>query len=231
MQRFLAVLLAIGVSGLGQEPEKVPAGPPQPGQLAAERSYPEIVAPPRVGVSITQTKLSLADAIQMALANNLDIEIDKTNVSIAEEGVQAARGFFDPNFRWVPAYNLVNTPTGSVLQGASGINTDRTFGNEFYYRQMLSRNGTSFHVDFLNNRATTTNPFSSFVPYYQSRLVAGFSQPLLRNRETDQYRTELLVRQKQVNVSKLDFETRALTSLPRCRPRIGTSPRRGPTRR
>ncbi len=209
MHRFVAVLLAIGVSGLGQEPAPVPAGPPQPGQLDRS-SYPEVVAPPRVGVTLTQTKLSLAEAIQMALANSLDIEIDKTNVSIAEEGVQAARGFFDPNFRWVPAYNLVNAPTGSVLQGASGITTDRSFGSDFYYRQMLSRNGTSFHVDFLNNKATTTNPFSSFVPAYQSKLIAGFTQPLLRNRETDQYRTELMVRQKQVNVSKLDFETRVI---------------------
>jgi len=209
MHRFVAVLLAIGVSGLGQEPQ-TPADRPQPGRLAGERSYPEIVAPPRVGVSISQTKLSLADAIQMALANNLDVEIDKTNVSIAEENVQAAHGFFDPNFRWVPAYNLVNAPTGSVLQGATGITTDRSFGNDFYYKQMLPNHGTSFHVDFLNNRATTTNPFSSFVPYYQSRLIAGFDQPLLRNRETDQYRTELQVRQKQVSISRLDFETRVV---------------------
>jgi outer membrane protein TolC len=203
MHRMVAVLLAISVSGFGQPPV-------QPGQTAAERSYPEVVAPPRVGISLTQTKLSLAEAIQMALANNLDVQIDKTNVSLAEENVMAARGFYDPNFRWVPAYNLVNNPTGSVLQGSTGVNTDRTFGMDFYYKQMLPKNGTSFHVDFLNNRATTTNPFSSFVPAYQSRLVAAFSQPLLRNRATDQYRTELQVRQKQVSVSKLDFETRVI---------------------
>ena len=48
------------------------------------------------------------------------------------------------------------------------------------------------------------------MPAYQSKLVAGFTQPLLRNRATDQYRTELQVRQKLVSVSKLDFETRVI---------------------
>jgi len=33
----------------------------------------------RVGVSVTEKKMTLAEAIEMALANNLDIEIERTN--------------------------------------------------------------------------------------------------------------------------------------------------------
>ena len=58
--------------------------------------------PARVGVGITQRNLSLEDAIQLALSNNLDIDIERTNRSTAETNVQAARGFFDPAFRWTP---------------------------------------------------------------------------------------------------------------------------------
>ena len=34
----------------------------------------------------------------MALENNLEIDIERTNRSTAETNVQAARGFFDPTF-------------------------------------------------------------------------------------------------------------------------------------
>src|SRR5262249_4387934 len=51
---------------------------------------------PRVGVGVTQTKLSLQDALQSALRNNLDIEIEKTNQSTAHEAIRGARGYLDP---------------------------------------------------------------------------------------------------------------------------------------
>ena len=213
MHRFVAVLLAISVSGLGQEPAPVPGRDrPQPRPAwTADRSYPEVVAPPRVGISLTQTKLSLAEAIQMALANNLDIEIDKTNVSIRRGG--------RPGGARVLRSQL---PLGAGLQ--SGERADRlgAAGRQRHHSPTGTSAATSTTArccprtapastsDFLNNKATTTNPFSSFVPAYQSRLIVGFTQPLLRNRETDQYRTELQVRQKQVDVSKLDFETRVI---------------------
>src|SRR5687768_12340078 len=98
------------------------------------RTNPDPAAPARVGVGITQRQLSLQQAIEMALENNLDIEIEKTARDTAEQSAQAARGFFDPTFRWQPLFNSTNTPTGSVLQGAGGKLTDRGFANNFYLR-------------------------------------------------------------------------------------------------
>ena len=63
----------------------------------------------------------------MAIENNLEIDIERTNRSTAETNVQAARGFFDPNFRWTPLLQTTNTPTGSLLQGSGGKLTDRGF--------------------------------------------------------------------------------------------------------
>ena len=146
------------------------------------RTFPDAAAPARVGVGITQRNLALEDAIQMALENNLEIDIERTNRSTAETNVQAARGFFDPAFRWTPLMETTNTPTGSVLQGSGGKLTDRGFVNNLSLRQNLNNWGTSFHLDFDNSRATTTNPFSSFSPFVNSRLLLGISQPLLRGR-------------------------------------------------
>ena len=124
MYRRLAVLVALAVSAMAaqaQQPEM--------------RIFPDAAAPARVGVGITQRNLSLEDAIQMALENNLDIDIERTNRSRAETNVQAARGFFDPAFRWTPLLQTTNTPTGSVLQGSGGKLTDRGFVNNFSFRR------------------------------------------------------------------------------------------------
>ena len=105
MYRRLAVIVALGVFALAAQEQKQPE----------MRSFPDASAPARVGVGIAQRNLSLDDAIQMALENNLEIDIERTNRSSAETSVQAARGFFDPAFRWTPLLQTTNTPTGSVL--------------------------------------------------------------------------------------------------------------------
>src|SRR5688572_18755364 len=130
---LLASFLATGVLAAQQQPP-------------APRSIPDPAAPARVGVGITQRQLSLSGAIEMALANNLEIEIQKSARDTAEQSVQATRGFFDPSFRWQPLLSHTNTPTGSVLQGASGRLTDRGFVNNFYLRQKFQKYGTVGNV-------------------------------------------------------------------------------------
>jgi outer membrane protein TolC len=174
------------------------------------RSFPDPATPARVGVGITQRNLNVEDAIQMALSNNLEIDIERTNRSTAETNVQAARGFFDPTFRWAPLLQTVNLPTGSVLQGSGGKLTDRGLSNNFYLRQQLPKWGSLVHLDFENSRLTTTNPFQSFNPSLTSRLVFGFTQPILRGRLIDPQRAQLRISQKQVSASNIDLESRVI---------------------
>src|SRR5690606_26987751 len=77
-------------------------------------------APARVGVSITERQITLQDAIALALENNLEIEIERTNRDTAAQSVQAARGFFDPAFRWTPLFEHRATPVANVFQGVGG---------------------------------------------------------------------------------------------------------------
>jgi HAE1 family hydrophobic/amphiphilic exporter-1 len=167
-------------------------------------------APARVGVGATESKLTLQQAIEEALQHNLDIEIEKSNIASATAGVRAARGFFDPTFRWLPGFESRNTPTGSVLQGVDGKLTEKFHTENFGFRQRLPFQGSSFGVDFDNSRATTTNPFASLTPFFNSRLAVSFTQPLWRNRVTDRDRAELKIRRKQVDSSELDFELRVI---------------------
>ena len=200
MLRGIALSLACGVLAFGQQ---------APG-LPTMRTLPDASTPARVGVGITQRNLSLREAVALALENNLDIEIERSNRDTAVENLEAARGFFDPSFRWTPLYQLANTPTGSVLQGAGGKLTDKGFAQTFTFRQQLPQYGTGFHVDFDNTRLSTTNPFTSFNPTVSTRLLAGVTQPLIRGFRNDRNRSELRIRKGRIDLAGVDLETRVI---------------------
>jgi outer membrane protein TolC len=164
----------------------------------------------RVGVSITEKKLTLSEAIELALAHNLDIEIQRTTRDKAAQAIRASKGAFDPSFRFNPGYAVNNTPTGSVLQGVNGKLSEDVSTENAYYRQRFRWNGASLGVDFENGRTSTSNLFTSLNPYFNSRLLASFTLPLLRNHAIDSSRAEIQVRSKQHEVSQKDFEIRVI---------------------
>lgn len=168
--------------------------------------WAQIVTVPRVGVGVIEHKLSLADAIQSALVNNLDIEIQRTTTATAAQAVRGAQGVFDPTFRWLPGVESRNTPTTSPLQGAGGKLSEDFLTQNFYFNQKTPWRGASFNLAFENGRQSTSNSFASLTPYLTSRLVIGFTQPLWRNRVVDAERSQLRIRRKQLNISETDFE-------------------------
>jgi HAE1 family hydrophobic/amphiphilic exporter-1 len=164
----------------------------------------------RVGVGITQRNLTLNESIEMALSNNLEIDIERTNRDTAAQNVSAARGLFDPVFRWAPLFDAQNTPVGSVLQGAGGKLDNNLFTNNISLRQKLPQWGTLGHLDFNNLRQTTNNPFVSFNPILTSILSVGITQPLVRGFRIDRDRAEIRVRTREVDLAGVDLETRII---------------------
>ncbi|HYP15133.1 MAG TPA: TolC family protein, partial [Bryobacteraceae bacterium] len=189
MRSLSISFLFLSAAAFAQQPGPANAAPGKPEQQPpVMRSIPDPATPQRVGVGITQRKLSLKEALELALENNLDIEIERTTRDTAEQSVRAARGAFDPVLRWQPLFNLQNTPTGSVLQGASGKLTDRGVANNIDLRKKFQTYGTEASLSFQNARTTTNNPFTSFSPLISSQLALNFTQPLLRGLRLDPQR-------------------------------------------
>ena len=163
---------------------------------------------PRVGVSITERKLTIDEAIQLSLKNNLDIEIERTNIDFARRAIQAAQGAFDANLRITPLAQLLNNPAASVLVAPSGKLTEKSFLPNVNVSQRTPWQGLSLHLDWLNGYQSTTNPFQGLTPYYTSSLNLGVSLPLLRGRTIDPTRAEIRIRQKNLDLSESDFEVR-----------------------
>lgn len=165
---------------------------------------------PRVGVGVIERKLSLNDALEMALKNNLEIEVDRTMVATAQQSLRGAYGAFDFVVRFQPGLERRNTPTSSVLAAANGVIAERFWNQNAYFLQKLPFAGTSVHVDFVNGRQSTNNPFLGLNPFVTSQLVLGFTQPLLRGRETDRDRSEIKIRSKQIGISEIDLKLRVI---------------------
>jgi outer membrane protein TolC len=170
----------------------------------------QIATPPRVGIGVIKKELSLAGAIELAVRNNLEIEIEKTGISAAVETVEGARGYLDSRFRWSPRLEDRSTPTSSPLMGADGKLAESIHTQNFYFDQRLPWQGAALNVSFENDRQSTTNPFTALSPYVVSRLSVSFNLPLLRNRKIDRERANLTISTTEVGLSETGFELKVI---------------------
>ena len=127
--------------------------------------------PARVGVGVIEKKLSLQEALELALRHNLDIEIERTGVASSRQLLNAAKGAFDGIFRWQPTLESRNTPTTNSLFAADGKLTERFNNQNFSFLQKLPWQGASVQAGFDNSRQSTNNPFAGLNPYTQSRFL------------------------------------------------------------
>lgn len=174
--------------------------------VAAQQQEPA----PRVGVSGAELRLSLAEAVEMALKNNLELEIERTSVANAAQSVIAARGYYDPRFMWKPFLESRAVPVANTLAAPQGKLNEHYLNQDFSFVQPTQWHGFSARVDFLNSRQSTSNPFTGLSPFWQTGLSVSITQPLLRGRVTDLTRTEIIVRQKQATLASNDLELRVI---------------------
>jgi outer membrane protein TolC len=170
--------------------------------------------PAHVGVTSTR-QLSLREAIELAVRDNLDVEIVRTDEAGAKASLEAAQAFTDLGFRWNPGYQERSVPAPSLLEAADGKLTEHYDTQNFYLHQQSPWNGASFDLAFENSRVSSENPFLGVNPFYTSQLTLSFIQPLWRNRDIDAARATLLVRAKQTELSRTDLELRLIEVITR----------------
>jgi outer membrane protein TolC len=140
-------------------------------------------------VSEGKLKLSLDDAISLAIENNLDIGVQRyvpqlasVEVLRSKSGQGTPAGSFDPALtgtlgwerRTVPINNPFLAGTGTVLSSLINYNQQANF--------ILSQGfhtGTSYQITWNNSRASTSNPATFLNPSTTSTLILAFRQPLL----------------------------------------------------
>ncbi|MDQ3818265.1 MAG: TolC family protein [Acidobacteriota bacterium] len=183
-----------------------------PNYRAPERPLPEIG---RVGVDMAEQRtLSLREALEMALANNKDIEVARDVVREAEFDLQSARGAYDPRLSSFSYYERTVTPSASFLSGGSnGAVTQSDFTGTARVEGLSPKFGGGYRVDFSAIRLTTNNQFAALNPQFPTALTLNYTQPLWRGLRFDQNRRLIEVAKKNLSLTDAQFRQRAIETI------------------
>jgi len=132
-------------------------------------------------------KLSVDDAVKLALKQNLGIQIERLNPQIEDVAVAQARSYWVPTFTSSLQNNSTNTPSTSFLSGGQSKITDGRFSTQVGVSQILPT-GANYSASWNSARSTSTNVFTNFEPLLSSNVAFSITQPLLKNRSIDTYR-------------------------------------------
>lgn len=165
--------------------------------------------PAHIGVTSTRS-LSLHNALEIALRDNLEVEVERTHEADANAALQAAQGYTDLTFRWQPNYQARSIPAPSLLEASNGKLSEHYLSSNVSVHEATPWKGAAFDVSFENSRVSSENPFLGVNPFFTSQLAITVTQPLLRNREIDASRSLLRVRARQTGLSRSEFQAKLI---------------------
>jgi HAE1 family hydrophobic/amphiphilic exporter-1 len=124
-------------------------------------------------------RLSLADAIGLALANNQDLNVSVSSAEASRFTLFENTGIFDPLVEASLTRAHDEEPASSQLIGAQVFESD-TFDASARVTQLAPTGGTA-SLGFTTRRSSTNSTFSFVNPSYASGLTLSVRQPLLRS--------------------------------------------------
>ena len=143
-----------------------------------------------------ELELTLANAIQLAVQHNLDIEQERFGPQIAKTDVETARAAFDPVVGASAALSqtkVLPTTEAAVVDPDTGLIVDVRITEPFskngeltpFLRQKIITGG-SYELRFMNTRENVSPTTSGVTrtladPRYESNVELSFIQPLLRD--------------------------------------------------
>ncbi|HUR34224.1 MAG TPA: TolC family protein [Vicinamibacterales bacterium] len=136
-------------------------------------------------------KLTVDEAVKMALENNVDLAADRLDPRIGDTRVAAATGLFKPTVASSVNRNNQLSPPSSLLFPTSTRNDVVT--SNVGLSQRLPWFGTSYSIGWDTSHTQSNSFLNSFNPLLRSGLSLSLSQPLLRDLFTDAARTNVAV--------------------------------------
>jgi outer membrane protein TolC len=145
-------------------------------------------------------RLSLGEVTQLALDNNLDIQIAEYDARIARTDEGVAESLYDTMFNAEIEYHNDKSKQTSTLAGDKTLDNDYNIG-----LSKKSATGTTVDVDLFNNRHRTNSTFSTSPLTHESTLGLTVTQELGRNFFGIQDRGD-------VKIARLSIENSGYTS-------------------
>lgn len=188
---LIATLLAPGGQLLGQD-------------IPVYTEIPDLSATPVIPVDDDQLKLSLSDAIAIALERNLSLVVRRYSQEETRLGIQRAVGIYDLNFSSRVDTLSDSSPAASNLDGAEVQEFDQSNWN-FRLDQLTPTGGTAT-FDWRNRRQETNSLFATLNPSYRIDVDVMVRQPLLKNLGKQATERTISISRNNYEISQETFE-------------------------
>jgi outer membrane protein len=150
--------------------------------------------------------MTLQEAIDRALEQNLDVQSARLDPAIQEYALDAARAAFTPTVSATYGYNnSTNQSTSQLDGGARTINQRHTFNASM--AKTMPWYGGRLNAGFNNTRTASNNAFSTLNPSYNSSLSFSYTQPLLAGLKIDNQRAALQTQLLITDITELQVQS------------------------
>jgi outer membrane protein len=212
MKLRFTVLALFCVSGLlAQEAPMFPKASYFRKMFSRPTGHVELLPPVKLADYVVDGKLelSLRSYLDLVMANNTDISIQKISVETYRDAILSAYGRFDPTLSFTATNTHSETPSSTQLQGANVVK-QTTWPLNLTYNQVLE-NGTSMSVGLNGNKNSSNNAFNTFNPSYSSTFQMGFTQPLLRGRSPYIVRMPITIARANLRSAELNIRNQVIS--------------------
>ena len=149
-------------------------------------------------------RLSMNDAVEMALEQNLTIQVERLNPQLQDLSIATVRAAWTPTLSTTFQNNDQQRPSSTQLDGGAISTHTTAFSNDIGISQ-LTKWGGNYNVSWNSSTQSTSNFFTSFNPSVRSTINFNYSQPLLRNFKIDNARQQLLISTKNREISDVQL--------------------------
>jgi outer membrane protein TolC len=159
-------------------------------------------------VVASKLELSVKAFLNLVMANNPNVSIQKLTVALSDDAITRGLGIFDPLA--TASFSATRTLTGttSATNGAATLNSlsqPLSFGV-----QQLLPTGATYSVNYSDLKYSTNSEFATINPAYASGLIFNFSQPLLRGRGSFITKLPITIARSRLKVAQYTFEDQVI---------------------
>ncbi len=208
MRRLVVtMLMTLALAGLhptrgnAQTAAGLPAAAAPPGAASAGGV---ILPQPALQPARPVRRLSIEEAVTLALEQNLDLRVERISPLIQDAFVAEARSVYAPTLSTTLTGNDWDRPAGNIFDGGDVV-TNRYVRDDVGVVQQVPWKGGQYSAGWSGQRSTTTNVFTSFNPLLESTLNLNYTQPLVRDFGIDGFRQQIAISRASRDLSDIDL--------------------------
>lgn len=173
----------------------------------------ELQPPARLADFVVEDKLELSvkSYLDLVMANNSDITINKLNVEFSRDAITRALSIFDPLGIARFSTARTKTPSTSLLTGAATLNQLQQ--PLFLQYTQLLQTGTQYNIVFSGSKTSNNSTFSTFNPQLNSSINFNMAQPLLRGRGMYITRLPISIAKSKLRAADYNFQDQLIQAV------------------